>query len=282
MEELLDTSLGEYDILTYKPDKVCIIPPTKQTIEIDVTIKDLFHYWGNKPKIFPFSSKDYTPYNYSDPYENLEYYCNYNYLFIGLDVIKSLLNGKSKKLLISIYDYGKDKVLPHFIKGVKEYKSESFEYSFDEIQYTKIKKENFYIKNVEYISFLVQKTNICYDYFKHTKILPCYFCYDVDKKDFWATGSNYNEIIQFFNSFSTGIQKCLNIQINKKGELVKPLACNTRMLYSILYKVPSIPTNLCYTGGTNIFDNIKTTFYKEDLEYANKYFRGNLLFKGTP
>ena len=279
MEDFLDTSIKDFEELTYIPDKICVCPPTRQTIEIDVCLRDLLPYWGNKPYNFLCDSQDFVPYEYEDPYENLEYYCKYNYLFIGMDVIKSLLNRKNKKLKIAIYGY-KNNNLPPFIKGANYYKPVPFEYSLELITYRKIINNSFYIKNIKNRTLLVQKTNIPYCYYSHVKQLPSLLSYDIDKKDFWATGSNYNEIVKFFNSYSHGIRECLNLQVNNKGELVKPLACNTRMLFALLYKVPYIPVNLCIIGNNYIFKNINTNYFKEDLDYANKYFEGNVLFKG--
>ena len=149
MDDVLKTDLLEYDTFEYKPKHNIWNTQSMQIVEVDVTLKDLIPYWTNKPNKLILSKKDYMPYTYENPYENLEYYCEYNYLFVGLEVIKSLLNGRSRKLLIGVFGYKNGLTLPPFIKGLKEYTVPQFEYDIDIIYYRTMLKSTFYKTKVD-------------------------------------------------------------------------------------------------------------------------------------
>lgn len=220
-------------------------------------------------------TKGYT-YTYNNPYDNAEYYQSIDFVRLSDNVIKQLKGTPKEKILLNAYGLNnlkkKDSI---FKKNTTTIPEDSFSLSLPKkCQYSIFKDK---VKKVLNPVTIAISVNIPYEFYSQIYYLDNLLCYDIDKKDFWATNSYREEFEkQIFDIAINGINNPLMFKI-EKGQIVSLQNSYGRFLAALVLQLPTIPVVLIHSPLQ--FDDVEKVIpQRNTVTMANELCAPYLIF----
>lgn len=188
-----------------------------------------------------------------DGYNMLEYNGTYDFLFVAGNFFYYLKKYNPESISINLYNITNSNI-PQFLKSYAVDEPENIpelDYTKDldsfSVQYSMLSSQKYDIINCQGVDVPCLFTNLPYEYYNKIEDLDYLAYYDFQKKDFYFTGTPYQDLISTMNDIAKhGIYNPLYLKINN-GNIVCTLESHDKLIIAKMLKLPYIPVCLYLT-----------------------------------